>query len=195
MVELTRRRFFFGMGAVAAMAALPTVPGVAMIASPPPLPYLHRRIMGMMVGFEDVPANVSGAGSIELIVRGKTFFQGAISVHGTLLWRPIPLAEPIVMPGDLFEVDVRSQVGIGSAQFMIADKVDDGPPVKLWEIHTFPRDGERTIIQHHLEMDNSFGARMARQKHAEEADAEYARKVASGEILEENYDDEYLENV
>lgn len=161
VIEISRRRFFLGMGAVAAMAALPPMEIVSAIAAPPPVGYRWRKIKSIEITFENTNG-INHRADIDITIRELrlSFNMGTQAIYR---WLPMPLEEPVLMADTPIEIAILSPVGIGVIYLIVEDKVDDGPAISMLETHTFPQDGERTVIQHFLELDNSLEARLKSQ--------------------------------
>lgn len=189
MIDLSRRHFFFGLGAVAAAAAIPR--GVLALASPPPIGhvYLHRRICDVTIGFDPLSSALDEVAEFELRRHGGVIFHGRMSVRGTYRWLPSPTDVPLILPEHPFEIVVKSQTALGQIHMICQDKIDEGPAIMIEERHVFTPGAAPIVTQFNLDLDNSLESRLARKAASEAACAEWERKVAAGEI--DIYDDEF----
>lgn len=197
MPELTRR--FFLLGSAAAVAAA-TIPAAIIIEEIVRLPsahaFLDRRIMDFTMWFDQPAGSPDQMVHVRLFIAGREgpFYNLSLNTRGYFRWfSHDPLEHPLLLPGDTFRVECKySREDIPAImQCICADKVDEGPPIHLVENHTFRGGVIESSGPMFLEMDNSLEARLERKRKSEEASAEYERKVAAGEITEDDYDDEF----
>lgn len=189
-IELSRRLFLFGSAAALAAAAVPVAIAGSVIKPPvfTPVqamsPYLRRVVWGADIGFEFADDAPNDYASVD-IGRGpdRPILHFDTSTRSVLSWVAHPLSAIIVPANDTLSVSLRSARGLGSVILTCADVVDEGPPIRLIECHTFPQRGPAEIV--YLDVDNSLEARLERKKAAEEAAARAPE--------EDEHDDYYCE--
>lgn len=168
-MTINRRRFLFGMGAIAAAAALPPVAQFEQIvAAPPATAFLKRLITD--ITFSTMGADSSGARSgllLDLKRPGtnETIFHTGISNSGAL-WRWVAMRgnEIIVLPESLVDFDIRGDMRKCEVHLICHDTVDEGPPIELQESHFFEDGSHTNVMSNFLYPDNSLQARLERKR-------------------------------
>jgi hypothetical protein len=204
-MELTRRWFVFGSVAAVAAATIPVaVSNLIVEPMPSAHVFLKRRIVDLSFAFDPLlPGTPDEMAIIEIFVdrngeaRGLSQFHIAINTRSNFRWVAShdETSGFFIRPEDVFRLEVNANHRVGQLYLIAKDWIDDGPPIEVCEYHTFPQQGPLQPM--FLHADNSLEARLARKAEIEAASAEYDRKVAAGEIIEEDFieedfDDEVL---
>jgi hypothetical protein len=174
---LSRRLFLIGSSAAIAAAKLPAFAEERIAVTPLPAmaTFKHRRICDLTAGFWDtegqpdtysfVSTFAATPTQFELFVRGRPFFNVMLGDGATLRWVATPGNEVILLPGETVALSVKPERLQGAVKIIVADKVDEGPPIMRIELHQYPFD--KPLLQD-LDEDNSLEARLERVRQAKE---------------------------